>query len=187
MGPILALVLQSPDIAQEIAPEETNNPILPTVNELFWAFVLFFALWALMKFVLLPPITGAMERRAAKVRGDLAAAEAAKERAATELAEYEAGLQGTRTEAVRIIEDARTEAEAERRQVVAAAEAEVAGQRAEAAREIAAAKARAKAELQSSLAGIAVGAAEAVIEKQLDRDAETQVIEDYVNRAGSQS
>jgi F-type H+-transporting ATPase subunit b len=187
VGPILALVAQSPEITQVIAEEETNNPILPTVNELFWALVLFCALWALMKFVLLPPITRGMEGRAAKVRGDLAAADAAKAAAAAQLAEYEAGLQGTRTEAVRIIEDARSEAEAERRQVVAAAEAEVAAQRAEAAREIAAAKARAKVELQGSLAGIAVGAAEAVMEKPLDRDAQTQVIEDYVNRAGSQS
>ena len=47
---------------------------------------------------------------------------------------------------------------------------------------MAAARAAALAELQGSLADIAVGAAEAVVERPIDRDAQLQVIEDYINR-----
>ena len=54
-----------------------KNPILPTINEMFWAAVVFLLLWSLMKFVLLPPITKLMATRADTIRGDLQAAEAA--------------------------------------------------------------------------------------------------------------
>jgi F0F1-type ATP synthase membrane subunit b/b' len=40
-------------------------------------------------------------------------------------------------------------------------------------------------ELRDSVAGIAVGAAEAVVQKRLDEAAQLRIIEDYVNRAGS--
>ena len=56
---------------------ETKNPILPVVSEMFWSGVFFLALWAMMKFVLLPPIVKTMDARAQKVRDDQAAAEAA--------------------------------------------------------------------------------------------------------------
>lgn len=188
MGPILASILQQvPLDGAELDESAINNPILPTVNEIFWAAVTFFALWALMKWVLLPPIMRGMKARSEKVRTDLEVAETAKSTAATALADYEASLQGAKAEVVRIIEGARGEAESQRQQVVAAAEAEVAAQRAAATEEIARAKQGAKAELASSVAGIAVDAAETVIGKELDRQAQTQLIEDYVNRAGSTS
>lgn len=186
MGPILALVLESPAIAQAVEEETTSsNPILPVGNELFWAAVTFALLWILMKYVLLPPVMRGIEARATKVREDLEAADAASTDADRKLQQYEGSLVTAKAEAVRIVEDARNEAEAGRRELVAVAEADVAAQRAEAAQEIAEAKARAKADLQASVAGIAVEAAEAVMQKQLDRQAQTQVIEDYVNRAGS--
>ena len=56
-----------------------------------------------------------------------------------------------------------------------------------AADEVTTAKATAMAELRSGVADIAVQAASAVVQKPLDAQAEMQVIEDYVNRAGSPS
>ena len=63
----------------------------------------------------------------------------------------------------------------------------MAAQRAAAAEEINAAKAQARTELTGSVAEIAVGAAEAVVQKPIDRNAQQQVVEDYVNRAGAQN
>ena len=103
-----------------------KNPILPTVNEMFWAAIFFIALWALMKFVLLPRITKVMDGRTDKVRDDLAAADAAEAERVAKLEQYEAGLAGARAEAVAIIEASRAEGDAERRTQIAAAEAEVA-------------------------------------------------------------
>lgn len=173
------------DVAE--ATEEVKNPILPTLNEMFWALVFFLLLWALMKYVLLPPIMKVFQARADRIRDDLAAAEAAETDRITKLEQYEAELAGARAEAVALIEQARSEGDAERRTQIGAAEAEVAAQKAAAAAEIAEAKAAARAELTGSIADIAVGAAEAVVQKPIDRSAQTQLVEDYVNRAGSQN
>ena len=166
---------------------ETKNPILPTVNEMFWAAVFFLLLWALMKFVLLPPITKVMNARDEKVRSDLQAAEVAEATRTTKLAEYEAGLAGARAEAVALLEAARSEGDAERRSQIAAAEADAAAVKAEAAAAVVDAKVRARSELTASITDIAVGAAEAVVQKSIDRAAQTALVEDYVNRSGSQN
>lgn len=188
MDIILADLFQTePAAVQEAVTEEkeTSNPILPTSNELFWGGATFLLLWALMKWVLLPPVTRAMEARSAKVRADLDAAESTEAKAASELREYEASLQSAKTEAVRIIEDARTSADEQRKEVIASAETDAAATRADAAREVVEAKDRAKVDLQQSVASVAIQAAEAVVQKQLDKGAAMQAVEEYVNRAGS--
>jgi F-type H+-transporting ATPase subunit b len=182
----LATILFAAEAADAVE-EEISNPILPVANEIFWAAVTFFTLWALMKYVLLPPLLRTMAARDEKVRQDLEAAEQARRAREEALAEYEAALAGARVEAVRAIEDARAGADGRRKAALAEAEDEVAAAKARTAQEIADAKAAARAQLQGSIASVAIGAAEAVVQKPLDRDAETQVIEDYVNRAGSQS
>lgn len=180
------LVLASAETTELLdqAAEEVKNPILPTVNEMFWAAVFFILLWILMKYVLLPRIVGAMDGRADKVRGDLAAAEAAEAERVAKLEQYEAGLAGARAEAIAIIEAARAEGDAERRTQISAAEADVAAMKAEAAAEVAEAKARARAELTGSITDIAVGAASAVVGKQIDRAAQTRIVEEHVNSSG---
>lgn len=188
MDIILADLFQTEPVEVQSAvteEKETSNPILPTANELFWGATTFLLLWALMKWVLLPPITRAMQARSEKVRADLDAADSAETKAASELREYETSLQSAKAEAVRIIEDARTSADEQRKEVLASAETDAAATRADAAREIADAKDRAKADLQQSVATVAIQAAESVVQKQLDRDAALQTVEEYVNRAGS--
>lgn len=173
--------------AEQAVTQEPKNPILPTSSEIVWGAITFFILWALMKYVLLPPIMKGIEARAEKIRTDEARAEAAQAEADRLLEEYEASLVTTKAEAVRITEDARAKAEADRREKVAVAEAEAAEIRSRAAHEVADAKAAAKAELTSSITSIAVGAAETVVGRPLDAGAQAQLIEDYVNRSGSQN
>jgi F-type H+-transporting ATPase subunit b len=173
--------------AESGAAEQPNNPILPVPNELFWGFITFVALWALMKFVLLPPVQKTMAERDDKVRSDLAHAETSSSQAETALAEYEASLASARVEASRIIDDARTQAEAARKQTIAAAEAEVGELRAAAAAEVAEAKAQALASMRESVAAIAVEAAQAVVQKPLDVGAQRATVDEYLNRVGSQN
>jgi F-type H+-transporting ATPase subunit b len=181
---VLSTLLLAAEVVVEKAPK---NPILPVANELFWGAICFFGLWALMKFVLLKPITATMADRAAKVRDDLDQAERAETELVSAIEQYEAGLASAKAEATRTIEGARAEADAYRAGVLAGAEAEVAVMRSAAATEVSAAKTTAMAELRSGVADIAVQAASAVVQKPLDAAAEMQVIEDYVNRAGSPS
>lgn len=185
------LVLASSNAAESIdalmtqdTAKEVKNPILPTLNEMFWAAVFFLVLWALMKYVLLPRIVKVMDGRAERVRSDHAAAEAAEDDRIVKLEQYEAGLAGARAEAVAIIEAARSEADAQRRTEIAAAEADVAAIKADAAADVADAKARARAELTGSITDLAVDAASAVVGRPVDRSAQASVVEDYVNSAG---
>ena len=168
--------------AEEV--KAVKNPILPTVNEMFWAAIFFIALWILMKYVLLPRITSVMDARTEKIRADQAAAEAAETERTTKLEQYEAALAGARSEAVGVLEAARSEGDAVRREQIAAAEADVAATKAAAAADVAAAKDRARQELSGIITDIAVGAAEAVVQKTIDRSAQTQLVEDYLNGAG---
>jgi F-type H+-transporting ATPase subunit b len=182
------VVLSTLMLAAEAAAEEAPaNPILPVMNELFWGAVCFFGLWALMKFVLLKPVLGTMQARAAKVRDDLDQAERAERELEAAIEQYGAGLASAKAEATRTIEDARAQADAYRATKLAAAEAEVAALRSAAADEVRAAKAEAMAQLRGGVAQIAVDAASVVVQKPLDPAAQMQVIEDYVNRAGSPS
>ena len=173
--------------AEDVAEKAPANPILPIANELFWGAVCFFGLWALMKFVLLKPIVKTMEERAAKVRDDLDQAERAERELESAVEQYQSGLNSAKAEATREIEDARAQADAYRAETIGQAEAQVASLRAAAAEEVAAKKAAALADLRDGVADVAVAAAGAVVHKELDKAAEMQAIEDYVNRAGSQS
>jgi F-type H+-transporting ATPase subunit b len=186
VGSFATILLAATEPTVEAA-EKVNNPILPVGNELFWAALCFGLLWILMKFVLLPPVLKGMDNRDAKVRGDLEAAESAKTEAETSLADYQASLVSTKAQAIRTIEDARVAAEADRRQKLASAEGQAAEVRAAAAQEVVEAKATAKVQLQSGLTNIVLDAADAVVQRPVDRTTQTQVIEDFVNRAGSSS
>lgn len=186
---LATIVLAAEAVGSEMAgaAEEVNNPILPTVNEMFWGAVAFFVLWMLMKYALLPPIQRGIEERAQKIREDQAAAEAAKVQADQAFEEYEASLVTTKAEALRITEDARAKADEDRREKLAVAEAGAAEVRAQAAAEVAQAKVAAKQQLTPAITTIAVSAAEAVVGRPFDVAEQTRVIEDYVNRAGSQN
>ena len=173
--------------AEEVVEKAPANPILPIANEMFWGAVCFFGLWVLMKFWLLKPIVATMQERAAKVRDDLDQAERAERELEAAIEQYSAGLSSAKAEATRTIEDARAQADAYRATKMAGAEAEVAAMRSAAAEEVLAAKADAMAQLRGGVAQIAVDAASAVVQKPLDPAAQMQVIEDYVNRAGSPS
>ncbi len=164
-------------------PKQADNPILPVVPELVWGGACFVVLWALMKFVLLKPVVAGMAERDEKVRGDIAAADAARVEAERAMAEYQAQLASAKAEATRLIEDARAQGDAERRELLAAAEADAASVRAAAADEIADAKAAALGQLRGDVVTIAVQAAGAVIQKPLDAGAQQGVVDEYLSQA----
>jgi F-type H+-transporting ATPase subunit b len=153
--------------AGEVA-EEAANPILPVPSELFWGAICFFALWALVKFVLLPPVLQVMDERARKIRSDLDAADAARLSAGSAASEVHDQLADVRAEAASIVDAARAEAEAERATIMAAAEAEVAALHAEVAIEVEAARSQALAGVQPQIASLASQAASRVLDRPID-------------------
>lgn len=165
--------------AAEAGPPD--NPILPEISEMFWGAIAFFTLWALVKFVLLPPVRDAMDGREAQIRTDLDAAEVARSKAGSAMSEAQDQLAGVRAEAAEIVEAARAEAEAERATVIAAAEAEAASIRSAAADEIAAARAEAMTGVGPAVTELASDAASRVMKRQITLSDAQPVVDRFLS------
>ncbi|MEQ8840560.1 MAG: F0F1 ATP synthase subunit B [Acidimicrobiales bacterium] len=157
--------------------EDPPNPVIPEVNEIVWAVIFFVALWLLMRYVLLPPITRAMETRANTIQGDRDAADAATASLGSTRRDYEASLVDARNEANEIIAAARTAADQRRAALQAEADAEIAVLRRNAQDEIEQARAAALSGMRGDVATLAVGAAGAVLGRNLDAGAQQSVID----------
>ncbi len=165
-------------LAAEAGEEgDPPNPVIPEMNEVFWAAVFFFALWALMKWVLLPPILKAIENRAETIQGDRDAADSAAAALGEARREHEAALAEARAEANQILADARAAADERRAAMQAEADAEIAELRRAAQAEIDAARADALTSLRGDVSSLAVGAASAVLGRELDAAGQQSVID----------
>lgn len=166
---------------------ESPSPILPATNELIFGglsfVIVFLALWKLAW----PGIKTAMEGRTERIRADLARADEAKAEAEAVLAQYQQQLAASKTEATRIIEDARATADALKADLQKRAEAEIAEMRQRAAADIESAKTQALADLQGEVAALAIGAAEVVVQKNLDHATQVQLVENYIAQVGTRN
>jgi F-type H+-transporting ATPase subunit b len=173
--------------SQAEACVEAPNPVLPELNELIWIGIAFVLLLVLgLKFAY-PAVAKAMDERSERIRADLEAAEQAKEAALAEQASYQASLADAKGEANRIIEEARAAAEALRSERASVAEAEAAEIRAKANADAESIKAQALVALRSEVTALALGAAERVVERSLDGDAQRSLIDEYIDQVGSQN
>jgi F-type H+-transporting ATPase subunit b len=164
---------------------EAPNLLLPELPELVWGAVGFtVVLLFILKFGF-PAIKRSMTERTEKIQADLDAAEQAKADAEAVRADYESKVADAKAEAARIIEEARQSADALRSDQQARLNEELATARTQAQADIDAAKAQAMSELRGEVATIAIGAAESVVGANLDRDAQTRLVEDYINRVAS--
>ena len=175
MHHLVAMAVQAADT------QKAPNPILPKVNEIIWGTLAFLVLLAVMWKFAFPAVTKMMNDRTERIRANLDDADRVKAEAQQILDDYQRQLADVRGEANRIIEEARQTAESLRRDLMDRAEAEVAELRQRSTDEIQAAKDRALADLRVQVAGIAIGAAEKIVEKSLDRDTNLQLVENYIN------
>ena len=172
---------------EEGAVDEAPNPIIPEWNEVIWGGLSFLILFVLMAKFAYPAVKKAMDDRSAKIQGDLDAAETAKSEAEQLRADYHAKLAEAKAEASRIIDEARQEAEAVRAERIAAIDGEIAEKRAQADADIIAAQDRALQEMRGQVTALAVGAAERIVEANLDAAAQSQLVDNFIDRVGSQN
>ena len=166
--------------------QEAPNPLLPEMNEIIWGalgfIVVFFFIWKYG----LPQMRTAMNNRTEKIRSDLQAAEDQRSEADSVLAEYRAQLNEAKSEAGRIIEEARLAADQIKRDQEARLQSELAELRTRAIADIDDAKGRAMDDLRGEVAALAIGAAETVVQRNLDSATQTQLVEDYINQVAAQ-
>jgi F-type H+-transporting ATPase subunit b len=166
---------------------EAPNPLLPEINEVIWGAVGFFIVLGVLYFKAVPAIKATMDARSERIAGDLAAAEAQRTEAEAVHAQYQAQLADARQESARIVEEARQAADSVRTDLVAKAEADAAEIRARAAADADGAKAQAIADLRGEVAALAIGAAEQVVGRSLDRDTNVALVEAYIDQVGADS
>lgn len=166
---------------------EAPNPILPEPVEIIWGSASFLVLLVAMWKFALPAVQKGMVGRTERIRSDLVAAETAKTEAETVLTDYKAKLADARAESARIIEEARQTADGLKRDLQARAEADIAELRQRAAADVESARSQAIADLRSEVAVLALDAAEMVVQKNLDRPTQIELIENYINQVGSRN
>ena len=161
------------------------SPILPETTEIIWGGGAFVVLLALMLWKGFPAVQKIMNERSEKIATDLDEADKAKSEAQAVKSQYEAELADAKSAAAAVIEEARQQAEVLRSDLQQRAEAEIAEMKEQAAADIDSARERAMGDLQSEVSEIVVGAAERVVEANLDAEAQARLIENYINQVGS--
>jgi F-type H+-transporting ATPase subunit b len=162
--------------------QESPNPLLPETNEIIWGTLAFVVLLVGMWKWGIPAVKGMMETRENRIREDLERAETAKSESEQTLAQYEGQLADARGEAGRIIEEARLSADQVARDIKARAEEEARGITERATADIDLQRDRALAELRSDVATISIDLAERIVERNLDRDTQMQLVDSFIDQ-----
>jgi|TARA_B110000438_G_scaffold230836_1_gene225960 F-type H+-transporting ATPase subunit b len=160
---------------------EAPNPILPETTEIIWGGAAFLILFVVMVKKGFPAVKGAMDARAEKIRSDLDAADQAKADALAVQSDYEARLADAKSEASRLIDEARGAADQVKADLMVRHETEMAEQRERAAAEIESARTQAIADLRAEVTDIALGAAERVVQSSLDAEVQGRLIDAYID------
>jgi F-type H+-transporting ATPase subunit b len=165
--------------------QKAPNPLLPEKNEILWGgsafLIVFIALWR----VGLPGVKKAVNARTERIRSEIDEADKLKAEAASTLSQYQASMADAKAEAARIVDEARTAAEAVRADIIARAEAEANEVKAKGREDVDAGKARAIQELQAQVGDLTIALAEKVVERSLDDATNRQLIDNYINHLGS--
>ncbi|MFV0523114.1 MAG: F0F1 ATP synthase subunit B [Acidimicrobiales bacterium] len=169
--------------AAEGGEAEVVNPILPTTPELVWGIIAFALLFLLVSFVFLPAAKRVMNDRAASIRADLDAADAARSQAAHASAEVDDQLASARAEAAQILDQARTEGEAERERLISRAEREVTAMREIAESEVRRERDEAMAAVRPQVADLALSAASRVLDRPVDAAAAAPIVGRFLNNS----
>lgn len=164
---------------------QSPSPVMPALPELLWGGLAFLIVFVGLAKVGFPAIKKGLADRSEKIRSDLESAESARTSAETELAEYRAQLAEARQEAAGILDEARGQAESVRKELVAKAEADAQELRAKAADDIRVASERAMGDLTAKVSELSVQLAEKIVEKNLDRAAQQNLVDSFINQVGS--
>jgi F-type H+-transporting ATPase subunit b len=131
------------------------------------ALIVFAIASAFLGVVVWPKLTVALDERAAKIRGEITAAEEARKQAKDALNEYERNLAEARAEAQKMLEDTRAQQASMAAELRARADVELNALREKAKLEIEAAKKQAIAEIYSESVMIATAMAGKILQREV--------------------
>ena len=174
-------------LAQEAAQEESRNPIFPATNELVWGTIAFLLLLFLMYRTVFPSINKAYKDRRANIEGKLEQAERDRDEAEQLLEQYRRRLRDAEDETQRILEEARSNAERVRRDLLAKAETDAGRELDRARQAIRAERDQAIRQLRNEVGTLAVELATRVVGDSLDRERQLRLVDEYIDELGTQA
>jgi len=157
----------TPSLAQQVAPAIT-------------AIVVFMVVLAVFVTVIWPKIQSGLSERAAKIREEIAAAEAARKQAKDALEEYEKSLSQARAEAQQMIEQTKADQAKLAQELRAKADTELSQMRERALRDIESAKRAAVNELYADAASLATQIAGKILQREITSEDHQKLVEDSI-------
>lgn len=139
---------------------------------------------ALFKKFLFKPVQGIIAKRRGEVNAIYGEAEAARNAANEDKAEYERLIREARVEAGQLVKTASENAEARAVQVLQSAQQEAAGIKEKAFAEIDREKKKAVNEIKDNISGMVVALAEKVVEKEINADDQQALIDQFMKEMG---
>ena len=171
-----------------LATEAPNGFLLSSdLKEVAWGTVAFLIVFSLLVWKAGPAIKTALSSRTDRIAKELDDATAAKSEAQTKLADVQRRIADAGNERQRILDEAAQTAASLKVQLEAKADQDAAELVDRATADVEASKGQALADLQSDAASLALGAAEAVVNRNLDAATQTDLIESYIAQVGASS
>lgn len=180
MTPVL-LALAAAEGAEGAASPFTMEPGL-----IIWTWVVFIALFLLLRRFAWPAILKTTEEREQRIRGQLDEAERLNTEAKAALEEHRALLAGARQESHQVMQDAKSAAGKEREVLLARTREEQEQLLERAKKEIVAERERALAELRREAVDLSLAAASKLIGARLDAAGDRKLVEEYLASLGDQ-
>jgi F-type H+-transporting ATPase subunit b len=169
-----------------IAAEAGNNFWLPhDIKEVLWGTIAFVLVGYLLVKKAGPPMKQAFNARSQRIAAELETAEEDRKSAEGTRDAVRDALAGSDAEAARIIEEGRNTAVKLKADLLARAEADAVAVQERAEGEIAAARRQAQSDLSAEISRLSLGAAEAVVHRNLDDATQQSLIEAYINQVGA--
>jgi len=164
-----------------------NSFLLPhDINEVIWGGSAFLIVVALIVWKGGPAIKAMWYGRIDKIRTEIETGESARLAAEAELAEVEARIADADAERSRILAEGREAADTVKAQLVAKAASDAEDVRVRGAADIESSKSQASSDLEAEVGLLAIGAAEAVVAHALDEQVQSDLVDDYINKVGTQ-
>ena len=159
-----------------------------TVGEIIGNFILIAGSFLLLVFLIKKfawgNIIGILDQRAQKISDDIDGAESARKKAEDLAQKREEALVGSREEAATIVETAKETAEKNKASILADTTEEVSRLKQKANQEIAQSKAEALKSIKGDVEDLSIDWASKIIGQTLDKEAQSQLIDSYIDKLG---
>ncbi len=182
MHAVLAFALLAAQEHQDGAPA---SPFEVNFGLFFWTWVVFIALFFVLKKFAWPPILRATEERERRIALQLEESERLNAEAKASLEEHQKLLAGAKSEAQQLLSEAKLVAEQERDTLLAKTREEQEQLLERARREIQNERERAVTELRREAVDLSLAAASKLIRERLDDETNRKIVRDYIESLGS--